>query len=353
MMRKWLAVMCAAAMTTGMLAGCGGTTSSTGETRGGDLQTAQTEGSKDAEIVLTLGHVVQDDTPIDLGAKEFARLVSEKSQGRIKVEVYSNSSLGDNRVMLEALQLGSQDMVMPALAAVGGFSDETMIFDLPFLFESTEGAEKVLDSEFGRSILDNLEESGFIGLEWWTQGWRVLTTSDKEVHTVKDMNGLKIRTMDNEVHIAAFNQMGASAVPMAFSEVFTSLQQGILDGQENPYSNIKLSGFNEVQKYVINTNHIYDPVPVLFSKVTWEKLSQEDQDIIREAIGEAKIFEREETVRQDQAIAEEFKASGKTSVIDLTEEERNTFVEAVQPVYEKYADKIGQENIDKVLEIQQ
>lgn len=353
MMRKWLAVMCAAAVTTGMLAGCGGTTSPKEGAPAGDSQAVQTEGSKDAEIVLTLGHVVQDDTPIDLGAKEFARLVSEKSQGRIKVEVYSNSSLGDNRVMLEALQLGSQDMVMPALAAVGGFSDETMIFDLPFLFESTEGAEKVLDSEFGRSILDNLEESGFIGLEWWTQGWRVLTTSDKEVRTVKDMNGLKIRTMDNEVHIAAFNQMGASAVPMAFSEVFTSLQQGILDGQENPYSNIKLSGFNEVQKYVINTNHIYDPVPVLFSKVTWEKLSQEDQDIIREAIGEAKIFEREETVRQDQAIAEEFKASGKTSVIDLTEEERNTFVEAVQPVYEKYADKIGQENIDKVLEIQQ
>lgn len=277
MKKKWLAVMSAAAMAAGMLIGCGGNSAQTPEkgteAAKAEQNTQAPEQSQEAEIVLTLGHVVQDDTPIDVGAKEFARLVSEKSNGRIKVEVYSNSALGDNRVMLEALQLGSQDMVMPALAAVGGFTDKTLIFDLPFLFKDTESAEKVLDSDFGRSILDSMDGAGFVGLEWWTQGWRVLTTSNKEVHTVSDMKGLKIRTMDNEVHIASFNQMGASAVPMAFSEVFTSLQQGILDGQENPYSNIKLSGFNEVQKYVINTNHIYDPVPVLFSKVTWEKLS--------------------------------------------------------------------------------
>lgn len=304
------------------------------------------------KVVLKLGHVVAEKTALDEGAKHFAKLVEEKSNGEIVVEVYPNSALGDNRSMLEGLQLGTLEMMSPALAPLAGFTDKTLIFDLPYLFKNNAAAEAVLDGEVGQQVLKDLERSGFIGLTWWTQSWRHLTTGDREVRKPADMKGIKIRVMENPLHIAHFNTLGASAIPMAFSEVFTSLQQGVIDGQENPYANIKLSAFGEVQKYIIETGHIYDPIPVLISKIAWDKLSPEHQKIIQEAATEGARWQRDYAEKQDDEIRKEYQNSGKNVVIQLTEEERQAFFDAVQPVYKEYEDKIGKDLIQKVLDVQ-
>ena len=311
------------------------------------------EPSKPGEqIVLKLGHVVAEGTAIDEGARNFAKLVEEKSNGEIIVEVYANASLGDNRALLEGLQLGTVEMQTPSLAPLSGFTDKTLIFDLPYLFKNRAAAEAVLDGEVGQMVLDDLEQSGFVGLAWWTQSWRHLTTGNREVRKPADMAGLKIRVMDNPLHIAHFNALGASAIPMAFSEVFTSLQQGVMDGQENPYANIKLSAFGEVQKYIIETGHIYDPIPLLMSKIAWDKLSAEHQEIILEAAKEGARWQRDYAEKQDGEIRKEYQASDKNEVILLTPEERQAFFDAVQPVYKEYEDKIGKDLIQKVIDIQ-
>ena len=306
--------------------------------------------TSNAEITLRLGHVVADGTPLDLGDDYFAEKVAEYSDGRIAVEVYPDSALGDNRSMLESLQMGTIDMMSPAVAAVGGFTDSTLIFDLPYLFKNTDHAEAVLDGDIGDGVFKDLEDSGFHGLSWFFQGWRELSCNT-EVHSPDDLKGMKIRTQDNEIQIASWNNLGASAVPMAFSEVLTSLQEGVIDAEENPMSNIYLSGFYEAQKYIIMTNHIYDPCPLLISSKVWDTLSDEDKDILQKAADEATDYQRDITEQMDADFAKKIEDSGKCTVVELTDEERQAFREASQPIYDQYADRIGQDRIDEVNKI--
>ncbi|MGE4284599.1 MAG: TRAP transporter substrate-binding protein [Clostridia bacterium] len=352
MLKKRMMVMLALILVITLSVGCGGTSqpAPSGEKQTAEKNNIQPQTNK--SIVLTLGHVVQEKTALDEGARYFAELVKQKTNGQITVEVHAAAVLGDNRVMLESMQLGTLDMMSPALAPISGFTDKTLLFDLPYLFKSEKAAEAVLDGPIGQQVLKELEPSGFIGLAWWTQSWRHITTKDRAVDKPADMKGIKIRVMDNPLHIAHFNAIGASAIPMAFSEVFTSLQQGVIDGQENPYVNIKLSGFNEVQKYVIETKHIYDPIPVLVSKITWEKLSPEQQKILTEAAIESSRWQRDYAAKQDEEIKKEFIDGGKTEIIELTPEERQAFFEAAQPVYKEWENKIGKDLIQKTLDAQ-
>lgn len=297
---------------------------------------------------FSLGHVIADGTPLDVGAKRFAEIVNKKSGGKITVNVYSNSALGDNRSMIESLQRGTLDFCLPAVANLAAFTSSTKLFDLPFLFNSNKHAEHVLDGEIGQNILKALTSKGLIGLSWWVQGWRELSTKNKAVHYPGDMRGQKIRVQDNEIHIAFWNELGASATTMAYSELFTALQQGVVDAQENPVSNIKLSGFGEVQGYIIKTDHIYDPVPIIMSKKTWDKLDPTVQAIVKEAAVEAGQYERSFCYKYDEDILKEYKAGGKVKVIYLSKDEKKEFLKAVQPVYDKYSASIGKDIIIKV-----
>ncbi len=303
-------------------------------------------------MVIKFGHVVREKTAADEGARYFAELVKKKSEGKMIVEVYPNSILGGNREMLEALKLGTLGMVTPSVASIAGITDKALLFDLPYLFKDNESAEAVLAGEVGRQVLKDMDGSGIIGLTWWFQGWRQITTRDREVHAPADLKGLKIRVMDNPLHISHFNSIGAYAVPMAYSEVFTALQQGVIDGQENPYTNIKMSGFSEVQKYIIETRHIYDPAPVLFSNAVWNKMNPQQQQIIKESIEEATVWQIKHAGEQDEKTKRELIDSGKVKVIELTESERAAFREAAQPVYKQWEEKIGKELIKKVLDAQ-
>lgn len=308
--------------------------------------------ASDDVLVLRLGHVVDDKSGIQVGAEKMAEILAEKSGGKIKLEVYPHSQLGGNREMLESLQAGVLEMQAPAVAFLGGFNELTKILDLPYMFKNNAAAEFVLDGEVGTEILAALEDAGFVGLGWWTQGWRHLTTSKRPVRKPEDMKGLKIRVMENALHIEHFKALGASPIPMAYSEVLTSLQQGVIDGQENPYQNIKQAGFFEVQQYIIETGHIYDPIPVLFSKALWDNLTADQQKMIRDAAREATRFQRDYTYNLEADIRNEILGAGKNTVIQLTPEERAEFLKAVQPVYDNHSAEFG-EYVKRIMKAQE
>lgn len=303
-------------------------------------------GQAEAATTLRLGHVVADNSSLDKGLDYFAKLVSDKSGGELKIQVFPNSSLGDNTAMMEQLQFGSLDMMAPSVAALSGFTPSTAIFDLPYLFKNEAAAEEVLDGPLGDSVGKALEPQGFYLLGWMTQSWRHLTCN-KEVTKPADVAGIKIRTMDSKYHMAHFNTLGASAIPMAMSELYTALQQGTIDAQENPYTNIVNSRFYEVQKYVVETGHIYDACPLIISTITWKRLNDDQKKIIKEAAAEAVNWERAEVKKDDDIFREQVKKSG-TTVIVLTPEQRMEFRKAAQPVYDEFVKEQGQSGADAV-----
>lgn len=313
------------------------------------LSSSLAEGQK--TLTLRLGHVVQEGSAPDAGSRKFAELVKEKSGGSIIVEVYASGMLGQNREMVEMLQSGALDFTHPTVAVLSGFTNKTKLLDLPFLFKDVAAAEAVLTGPIGQEILDSLREKGLVGLGWYSQGWRN-TTTNKEIHAPGDFAGIKIRTQDNALHLAAFNQLGASAIPMAFSEVFTGLQQKTIDAQENPYTNIFMNGYYEVQKYVVETQHIYDCIVLLMSGKVFDSLTPEQQQIIQDAALEAAAFEREYVMQKDAESKQAIVDSKKSEIIELTAEERAAFREAVQPVYDKYAAEIGEDLIKQIAELQ-
>lgn len=312
---------------------------------------AMTASASDKKMQLSLGHVAIETTPVGMGTDYFAKILSEKTNGRITVDVYPNSQMGGNRELIEQLQMGTLNFCSPSAAFLGGFTDKTALFDLPYLFTSEENAFKVFDSEVGQAILADLEGAGLKGLCWFAMGWRNVTCNN-EVHSPADMKGLKLRVMENQMHIDHFNALGCSAIPMSFAEVYTSLQQGVIDAQENPYSQIDTQRFYEVQKYLIETQHIYDPVPLIASKVWWDTLDAEDQGIILECVAEALEYERAQVAVVDGATRQRFIDDKLITVVELTAEERAAFRAAAQPVYDANAAKIGAELITKAEELQ-
>lgn len=358
MMKRRLAGFTAALVAAGMvLGGCGNSASSTATTAAAKAaettkaaEAAKPAAKAEGAVTLRLGHVVADGSSLDKGLDKFAELVSEKSNGSVVVEVYPNSALGDNTSMAEQLQLGSLDLMAPSVAALSGFTKSTAVFDLPYLFKNEAAAEEVLDGEIGNKIGESLEPSGFHVLSWMTQSWRHVTCN-KDVHKPADMAGIKIRTMDSEYHMAHFNALGASAIPMAFSELYTALQQKTIDAQENPYTNIVNSRFYEVQDYVVETAHIYDACPLMIATLTWDRLTDDQKSAINEAAAEATKWERAEVKADDDANRKVVEESG-TTVIRLTEEERAAFREASQSVYDTFVKAQGDEGASVVAAIE-
>ena len=291
-------------------------------------------------LTLRIGHVVTEEGGEHLGSLKFAEVLDEKSGGKIKLEIYPNGQMGGNREMIESLQFGALDMALPALPALGGFTDKTKVFDLLYLFNDRKEAEKVLDGPVGQQMSRAVESAGLKILSWWSQGFREMTVN-KEIRSPEDLKGIKIRVMENPLHIEGWNTLGASAIPMAFSEVLTSLQQGVLDAQENPYQNIYNSGFHRVQKYIIETDHLYGPLPVVFSKVNWDKLTPEQQKIILEAVEETKLWQREKQEEINNNIKKEILSGGSNVIVTLTPEQKGEFRKMILPLYSKHAPEMN------------
>ncbi|MBM7622656.1 TRAP transporter substrate-binding protein [Sporohalobacter salinus] len=280
--------------------------------------------------------------------EKWKQMVEKRSDGRIKMELYHSSQLGDDREMMEALQLGTQEVTCPSTAPIGEFVSEFKVFDLPFLFPNNETADYVLDSKIGQNLLKKLEDKGMIGLAYWENGFRHLTNSKRAVKTPADVKGLKARTMENPMHLAAWREMGANPTPMAFGELFSAMQQGVVDGQENPWGTIYLQNFYEVQDYVTNTGHVYSPFVLMISKKFYDKLPKDLQKMLKETAKEVKDYQRRINREMNAEYREKLK--DKMNVTILSAEEKQPFKEAVQPVYDKYKDEIGADLVESVLQ---
>jgi len=298
-----------------------------------------------AKTVLKLGHIAEVSHPYAQGADHFAKLVAEKSGGDMEVQVFPSSQLGSQKDMTEGLIYGTIDMVLTGTADLGQFQPKMSLFDLPFLFKDREHAYKALDT-VGMELGKELEPRGLKLLGYMENGIRHLTNNVRPVKAPADMNGLKIRVMSNKIYIETIKSLGGSPTPMAFGELYSAMQQGTVDGQENPSAHIYTKRFFEVQKYASLTAHAYAPEPVLISMITWGRLSDAQKAIIQEAAKEAIAWQRDLSTKEDNEYWDKIKATGKIEVIEV---DRAPFMEATQPVWKEFAGTVGQDNIDKVL----
>ena len=322
-----------------LLAACSGGTASESE----EKVTASSSGEPQ---ILRVSIGVNDQHPEYEGIEKFKELVESKTDD-FEIELYHTGQIADDRSAIEMLQLGSLDITIPSTSPLVNFVKEYGVFDLPFTIPNEEVADELLDGEFGDKMLDLVEDQNLVGLAWWENGFRNLTNDVRPVAKIEDLKGLKIRTMENEIHLDAWKALGANPTPMAFTELFTAMQQGTVDGQENPFPTIELSQYAEVQKHVSNTNHVYTPFIFLFSKPIWDKLTEEQQTIISEAAVEAGEFNRQRNREVAAESLEKLKES--MTYTEVTPEEHKRFQETVKPVIDKHAEGIGAELVDEYL----
>ena len=289
-------------------------------------------------VTLRLAHVVNEQDAYQTAALKFQELVSERSNGAITVEIFPNATLGDERTLLEGMQIGTVDMGVITNGPVANFLEEMAVFELPFLFSSPEEAYGILDGEIGQELLDRLSEVNLKGLAYAERGFRNLTNSKRPVRTPADMDGLRVRVMENPVYIDTFRGLGADAIPMAWTEALTAMQQGTIDGQENPVGVVYSFKLNETQTNMTLTRHTYAPALFVMGMPKWGQLSEEAQEIVASSAKDAAAYERAVNSDAEQEQLQALKDAGMTVVEDA---DLAAFKAQVQPVYEEYGKKFG------------
>ncbi|RVH38620.1 TRAP transporter substrate-binding protein [Sinorhizobium meliloti] len=279
------------------------------------------------------------------GMEKFAELVKEKSGGKIEVKLFPGGTLGGDVQTVSALQGGVIEMTVLNAGILASNVKEFGAVDLPFLFDSGEEADKVMDGPFGTSLMERLPATGLVGLAYWELGFRNLTNNRHPVTKLEDIKGLKIRTIQSPIPVGLFNALGANAVPLPYTELYTALETGTVDGQENPSANIINAKFYEVQKYMTLTRHQYNPQIVLVSKKFWDGLNDEEKTVLQQAAVEARDFQRKVSREQDAAALEEIRKTG-MEVSELSPEETQKLRDAVKPMIEKFSADIGQETVE-------
>lgn len=286
-----------------------------------------------APKVIKLGTTVNEQDSFQVAALKFGELVKERTNGAYVVEVYPNAALGDERTMLEGMQMGTMDMGIITSGPFVNFVPEFGVLDLPFIFINNEHAYAVLDGELGQSILAKLEGVGIKGLAYAERGFRNLTNSVRPVKSAADIKGLKIRVMENEVYTNTFKALGVNAVPMAWTETLTALQQGTIEGQENPVNVIHAFKLWESQKYVTMTRHAYAAAIFTMSKRLFDKLPADVQKIVKDSAQEAAVYERAWVADNEARQMADLKKNGMEIIEDPDIE---SFKSGVQSVYDKY-----------------
>ncbi|HMN20183.1 MAG TPA: TRAP transporter substrate-binding protein [Ottowia sp.] len=275
----------------------------------------------------------------------FAQEVEKRTNGRYKIQTFYNGALGGERESVEAVQLGTQELTFTSTGPIPNFVPETKILDVPFLFRDKAHARAVLDGPIGQDLLKKFEPKGMVGLAWAENGFRHMTNSKRDVRTPEDLKGLKMRTMENPVHIAAYKGFGIITTPMAFPEVFTALQQGTVDGQENPLPVIISAKFDQVQKHLSLTGHVYSPCIFLMNKEAFDKLSAEDKQAFIEAAKEGTKANRARVDEDDAKGVADLRSKGMTVIDDL---DKSKFVAALAPVNAQFEKEFGKDNLDRI-----
>jgi tripartite ATP-independent transporter DctP family solute receptor len=278
------------------------------------------------------------------GMEKFVELVTEKSGGKITVKLFPGGVLGGDVQTVSALQGGVIEMTVLNAGILAGNVKQFGAVDLPFLFNSGEEADKVMDGPFGTSLIDLLPDTGLVGLAYWELGFRNLTNNRHPVTKLEDIKGLKIRTIQSPIPIELFNSLGANAVPLPYTELYTALETGTVDGQENPAANILNAKFYEVQKYMTVTRHQYNPQIVLISKKFWDGLNDEEKAVLQTAATEARDYQRKVSREVDAKAIADIKATG-MEVTELAPEETEKLRAAVKPMIEKFSAEIGSETV--------
>jgi len=293
------------------------------------------------KINISVGQNSHQGVAIDTFAKE----VERRTNGRYKVQAFYSGSLGGERESIEAVQLGTQELTFSSSGPVPNFVPDARILDIPFLFRDKAHARAVLDGPIGQEMLTKFDSKGFKALAWGENGVRHMTNSKRSVNAPEDLKGLKMRTMENPVHVAAYKGFGIVTTPMAFPEVFTALQQGTVDGQENPLSVIMAAKFDQVQKHLTLTGHVYSPAIFLMNKANFDKLSAADKQAFIESAKEGVKVNRARVDEDDAKGVAELRSKGMTVVENV---DKAKFVAALAPVYAEFDKQFGKPNIDAI-----
>lgn len=286
--------------------------------------------------------------PQVLGVERFAELVARKSGGKITVRPFPGGTLGPDLQVVSAMQGGTVDLNVMNASLLAGNVKEMAALDLPFLFNTAEEADAVIDGPVGRKLLDKLPARGLIGLAYWDLGFRQMHTRNRPIARADDLRGLKMRVIPTPLYIDLMNALGANAVPMPFTETYTALETGAVDGMTNPLLNILDGKYQEVTKHLAITNHIYTPQAVIASKRTWDKLSEEERRILQEAATETTPYQRRVAREQAAKVLDALKAAGMT-VTELPAEEIAKMRERAKPVLAKYTKELGEEFVGELI----
>jgi len=297
-------------------------------------------------IDIKLAHVVNEQDAFHLAATKFKELTEKYTNGEVKVTIFPNAVLGDERTLLERMKMGIVDAGIITSGPFVNFVPQFGVVDMPFLFRDSEHAYKVLDGPIGDKLFADLEPQGWKGLAWAERGFRNLTNNKRPINKPEDVAGLKIRLMQNPIYVDSFKALGANAVPMAWTEALTALQQHTIDGQENPLNVIVSFKLYESQKYLAITRHAYAPAPIIMSMMTWKKLTPAQQTAVLKAAREAAQYERDYDNQNEAGWLKELADKGMV----ITKPDLSAFLKAVKPVYDTYSDKFGKDLINAILE---
>lgn len=325
-----------------VLTACGGAQEKESKVSG-DTETETSE-----PIVIKFTHVVDERSPKGKAANLFRDLVAERLDGKVKVEVYPNSQLYDDLAGLEALQAGNIQMMAPSNSKMIGLDPAFQIFMIPFLFQDNETVLEFSTSEKGQELYSNVEKFNVKVLTTWLGGFMQMSNDVRAIETPEDMKGIKFRVMSGGILADQYEALGAGATVIPFSETYVALQQGTVDGQENPYNNIETQKFYEVQKYVTETRHAPATYPLIVNADFWNGLPDDIRTELNKIVEEVTLKEVEWTDELNQESLQIIKDAGTTEINVLTDEQRQVFKEALQPVYDEYSEVVGKEYVDYV-----
>jgi tripartite ATP-independent transporter DctP family solute receptor len=328
MIKKWIVSLSVIMLLTGLLlAGCGSGTSS-GVSASGQVK------------IMRVGIGLNEQSTEYKGTVKFKELVEKYSKGTIQVQIFPAGQLGADLNMTQQLQSGALECTIPSTSPVANIVPEYSVFDFPFLFKDEKVADEVLDGDTGKALLDKLPAKGLVGLAYWENGFRDLTNSKHPIRNLQDVNGIKLRVMQNPVHIDFWRALGANPTPMSFDQVFNALQQNVIDAQENPIQTIYTQKMYEVQKYLTLSHHVYTPFVFLVSKIWWDGLTTDQQQAVKKAAVEAGQYQRKLNRDEAKTDLEALKQKG-MQVDTISDDVRKEMKEKVQPVIQQYAAKYG------------
>jgi tripartite ATP-independent transporter DctP family solute receptor len=313
------------------------------------LFTATSTFAQYTERTIKWTNGVNEDHSVAIGVRKMQEVLNARTGGKLKINAFWGGSAGGDLVAAQATRAGTQEIVCTSGSALAGFVKELGVFDLPFLFANEQEAYAVLDGPAGQYFNKKLEAVGLINLAYWENGFRNLTNSRRPIGKIEDFDGVKVRVMQNSIFLDTFKTLGANPTPMAFGEVFTSLETKTIDGQENPFSTIETAKFYEVQKYLSVTRHAYSPFFVLYSKKLWDQLSAQEQAALREAALAGQTVQRDASRAQDEKSLAQLKARGMV-ITEFSPAEKARVVAKLKPVYDKNVPLIGAEAVNVMLD---